>query len=144
MRYFVAATIALVASDAAFGHGLNVEARHRGGKLVVIVQFDDGTPVKDGIVKLPVDQRVQTDDKGIATLEIPGVGKHVLSVDAGDGHVVTMDITVPPMPWTEDQLFSPSQRPFVPSRLMAIIIGLFVIVLVMFIAMKSMSRRQPS
>jgi hypothetical protein len=147
MRILSFAFVFLIAPSAAFGHGLNVEARHRDGKLAVTVQFDDGTPVKNAIVTLPADQRGQTDEKGLVTLEIPGVGNHTLSVDAGDGHIAKVDITVPSKPWQEDQLFSlVAQRPLFQSRIIAILIGLFVIALVVFIAMKSMNprQRQPS
>lgn len=93
-------TLVLLAPATARSHGIGVEAKIQGDRVLVEAYFDDSSPAADAPVRVfsatgQVTAEGKTDAQGRWTFPAPPTGKYRITVDAGDGHLAKATITIP-------------------------------------------------
>lgn len=102
MTRLLATVFLLVACPlSASAHGIGVEARLKGDRVLIEAFFDDDTPAADAKVAVTDDSGRQltdgrTDLKGTWSFAAPPAGKYRVTVDAGAGHLAKTTFTIPP------------------------------------------------
>jgi len=76
----------------AWGHGVGMQITQKGKSLIVEGYYDDNSPTSKAKVQLASKEGVEIlsqamNEKGIAEIEIPGVGEFRITLDTGDGHL---------------------------------------------------------
>ncbi len=98
---FIAILTFLLVPIFASAHGLGIEAKRQGDKIIVEAFFDDDTAAGDADVKVfDSDDRTvaegKTDAMGRWTFTTLPVGKYRIVVDAGGGHRAKTHLTIVP------------------------------------------------
>ncbi|MGL4552809.1 MAG: hypothetical protein ACRC33_16660 [Gemmataceae bacterium] len=97
----------LAVPAAASAHAVGAEAKLNGGRVHLEAYYDDNTAAADAAVKVEGDGAVvaqgRTDDDGKWAFAAPPEGAYRVTVDAGAGHRVTINVVIPPgtVPATE-------------------------------------------
>lgn len=149
MRWAAVVVSLLFHSNFVSAHGLVAEVRFCRENLLVKVCYDDGNPVAGAKVRFHV--RIETngvtDDHGQVLMGMPAEPKIPISIDAGAGHLLKITVSIPPGPWTDNQLFTPAIDKLTasPRRFTELTVGVVAISLVAFVLAKVLPRRhQPS
>lgn len=76
----------------AWAHGVGMQITQKGKSLIVEGYYDDNSPTSKAKVQLASKEGVEIlsqamNEKGIAEIEIPGVGEFRITLDTGDGHL---------------------------------------------------------
>jgi hypothetical protein len=90
----------LAVPSAVRAHALGVECRLEGNRVAVEAFFDDDTPAPHALVRVldAAGKEVvqgKTDAAGKWTFAAPQPGKYQVHVDAGAGHRVSREVTIP-------------------------------------------------
>lgn len=100
-RFMASASLLLAYPLIASAHGIGIEARLKGGRVMIEAYFDDDSPAADAKV-IVTDESGKTvvegksDNKGAWSFDAPLAGKYRASVDAGGGHLARTTFTIPP------------------------------------------------
>jgi len=76
----------------AWAHGIGMQITQKGKSLIVEGYYDDNSPTSKAKVQLASKEGVEIssqamNEKGIAKIEISGVGEFRITLDTGDGHL---------------------------------------------------------
>ena len=93
----------LLATSPAAAHALGAECRLRGGTVEVEAYYDDDSPANRARVRIldasgKAVAEGRTDAEGRWSFPTPPPGPYAVVVDAGDGHLVKLKMTVPDPP----------------------------------------------
>jgi hypothetical protein len=91
----------LLLPQMADAHGIGIEAKLKGGTVVVEAFYDDDTSAPGAAVTVEDDAKKvvvegKTDAQGKWSFPAPKPGKYTVRVNAGDGHIARTTITIPP------------------------------------------------
>jgi hypothetical protein len=75
-----------------FAHGVGMQITQKGKSLIVEGYYEDNSPTSKAKVQLASKEGVEIttqamNEKGMAEIQIPGVGEFRITLDTGDGHL---------------------------------------------------------
>ena len=115
-------------------HAISAECQIRKDRVELEAYFNDDTPARHAkVVVTNSDQKAfaegMTDDYGRWSFPTPGPGRYAVTVDAGDGHRVTVSLAVPETPGDTAASDGPSRDVFTRTPWLGAGLGLLVIAL---------------
>lgn len=83
-----------------WAHALSADAKLRGGRVEIEAYFADNTPARNAQISVfnAGNEKIgegPTDDKGRWSFAKPPAGRYRIEVNAGDGHFVLVQLTIP-------------------------------------------------